>query len=150
MFKKLSQIPIAIILMCVAIFSIGCAQEKKPEAQMWDSTEWTVLGEFDIDGLNATPMKEIAIDGYEWVEVKVEYSAKDEIYMLGAIYYENSDEKWPIARLNTPAKEGELIIKAPVKKGSRFQILTQAFQKDGNYDGDYIVDMIRLSYRLVK
>lgn len=138
----------AFALLCVVVLASGCAKEDKPEAQMWDSTEWVVLGEFDIDGLNASPMKEIAVDGYEWVEVKAEYKAKDEIYLLNEVYYEDSNEKWPIARMAPLAKEGEVIVKAPVKKGSRFQVLTQAFQKDGSYDGDYIVDMIRISYRL--
>lgn len=132
---------------CSALLGCSNGQSQKIEAQMLDSPEWTILGEFDIDGLNYTPMKEIAVDGYEFVEVKVEYAAKDDIFMLAEICYE-VDEGWPRARLNPLAKEGEMIVKAPIKKGSRFQILTQAFQKDCSYDGDYIVDKIKLSYRL--
>jgi len=145
--KKSGFFVVLLAIICSSIAIYGCAKTEKTEAQLWDATEWTTWGEFDFDGLNATPMKEIAIEGYEYVEVKAEYSAKDDIYMMLELYYEE-DESWPRARLNPPSKEGEIIVKAPVKKGSRFQILTQAFQKDCSYNGDYVVDKVKLSYRL--
>ena len=123
----------------------GCG---KSDAQKWDSTEWTTWGAFSFDGLNETPMKEIAIDGYHYVEVQAKYEAKKDIYLLLEVVYENPDEKWPIARLSNLGTTGEVIVKAPIKKGSRFQVLTQAFQADQSYDPDYIVDQVELSYRI--
>lgn len=136
------------ILFLALLFTGWANAEEEIIAQQLDATEWTVIGEFDFEGLNATPMKEVAIDGYEFIEVKAEYSAKDEIYFLTEIYYEDKDFRWPIACLNLASKEGEMIVRAPISPSKRFQILTQAFMLDGSYDKDYTVDRVKLSYRI--
>jgi len=149
--RKVFATTIATVAM-VATLLVGtaCSQQSKIEAKPMDQTEWTLIGEFDMEGRNATPFKEVTIDK-DFIEVEVKYEAKDEVLFLAEVYYLNGDnqkDEIPMARVLPLAKSGETVLRCPVKKGTKFQILTQAYQPDGTYNDDYLVDKVSLSYRL--
>ena len=140
----LSILIVSILLLILSNFML----KEEMKTQKWDSGDWTFIGEFEMEGRNATPVKEIVTDKYEFVEVRVDkYETQVPVYFFLEVYY-FEDQEIPVTKLQLPATSGEnIIVKCPIKKGYTFQILTQVFKENGEYDPD-LPCTLGYSYRL--
>lgn len=150
MHKRFSIAVIAMVIIAIIVAVVLSNQTPELPTQKWDSNEWTFVGEFEMEGMNVTPLKEIATDQYDFVEVRVDkYSTEIPVYFLLEVYYYQG-EALPVSKLVPLGTSGEnVVIKCPVKKGSIFQVLTQVYTEEGEYNKD-LPCTLGYSYRLVK
>lgn len=140
---------IVVVTLLAMVFSFSALAEEELPTQKWDASEWTLVGNFEMEGMNFTPLKEIATDEYNWVEVRVDsFQTETPVYfLLGVIYYQS--DFLPVSKLIPLGTSGEnIIIRCPVEEGTIFQVLTQVYTERGEYDKD-LPCTLGYSYRLV-